>query len=190
MGPAPKCHFVSGLPSGSPEIPKIGTPVTLEAHNFMWRPSIKVRSKSNCSPCQDFSNDMWHATYTQGNQRDSWLLVVKNQIANLTPGLSFGHNLCFNYPNGSCEPILNIYISKTFQWYKKLFNQMGFDPCNCFLKIQESIETLIPKVGTHLGMWGFIPSHSFTLSGAWMWFLGFIFGLHLCKPLLWSRAQG
>jgi hypothetical protein len=25
-------------------------------------------------------------------------------------GPSFGHNLCFKYPNGSCEPILNIYV--------------------------------------------------------------------------------
>jgi len=24
IGPAPKCHFVPGLPSGSPEIPKVG----------------------------------------------------------------------------------------------------------------------------------------------------------------------
>jgi hypothetical protein len=37
---------------------------------------------------------------------------------------------------------------------------MNFDPCNCPLKIQESIKTPIPKVGTHLGM----EVHSFTLS--------------------------
>jgi hypothetical protein len=37
---------------------------------------------------------------------------------------------------------------------------MGFDPYNCFLKIRESIGTPIPKVGVHLGMCGFIPSHS------------------------------
>jgi hypothetical protein len=42
MGPAPKCHFVSGLPSGSPKIPKIGTLVILEAHNFACRPRIEV----------------------------------------------------------------------------------------------------------------------------------------------------
>jgi hypothetical protein len=45
MGPAPKGHFVLGLPSESPEIPKIETSVTLEAHNFVWKPSIEVRSK-------------------------------------------------------------------------------------------------------------------------------------------------
>jgi len=38
--------------------------------------------------------------------------------------------------------------------------------CNS-LEIQESTETLTPKVGTHLGVWGFNPSHSPTLPGAW-----------------------
>jgi hypothetical protein len=35
-----------------------------------------------------------------------------------------------------------------------------FDPQNCFLNIQKSIETPTPKVGVCLGMCGFIPSHS------------------------------
>jgi hypothetical protein len=42
---------------------------------------------------------------------------------------------------------------------------MNFDPCNCLLKIWESIGTPIPKMGVHLGVWGFIPSHSFALMG-------------------------
>jgi len=41
---------------------------------------------------------------------------------------------------------------------------MNFDFLNRFMKTQEPINTLIPKVGVHLGMCGFIPSHSFTLS--------------------------
>jgi len=43
---------------------------------------------------------------------------------------------------------------------------MGFDPCNFFLKIWESIDTLTPKMGAQLGVWGFIPSHSPTFPGA------------------------
>jgi hypothetical protein len=92
---------------------------------------------------------VWHATCTQGSRGNS------------EP--SFGHNLCFKCPNGSCEPILEIYIPRFFQWYKELFNPMGFDPCNPFLKILESIGTLTPKVGAHLRVWGFIHSHSPTL---------------------------
>jgi len=123
--------------------------------------------KQSCSFCWKLSNGIWHATYTQGNQGDSWLLVVKSQIDNLTLGLSFGHNLCFKCPNGSCEPILDIYIPRDFQWYKEIFHPMGFDPCNRSLKIQKSIVTPTPKVAAHLGVWGFIPSHSPTLPRAW-----------------------
>jgi hypothetical protein len=42
---------------------------------------------------------------------------------------------------------------------------MSFDPYNRYLKIRKAIGTPIPKVGTHLGMWGFIPSHSPALPG-------------------------
>jgi len=37
---------------------------------------------------------------------------------------------------------------------------MNFDPCDRPMKICESIGTPTPKVGAHLGMWGFISSHS------------------------------
>jgi len=93
--------------------------------------------------------------------------MVDSQIANLTPDLSLSHNLCFNHPNGSCKPILNIYVPWDFQWYKELHNPMGFDLYNRFLKLQESIWTPIPKVGAHLGVWRFIPSQSPTLLGTW-----------------------
>jgi hypothetical protein len=36
---------------------------------------------------------------------------------------------------------------------------MSFDPCDCPLKIQESIGTPTPKVKAQLGLWGFILSH-------------------------------
>ncbi len=48
---------------------------------------------------------------------------------------SFGHNLCFKYPNGSCEPIWNIYIPKSFQWCIYIFNLMNFVLYNLLLKI-------------------------------------------------------
>jgi hypothetical protein len=44
---------------------------------------------------------------------------------------------------------------------------MSFDPYNYPLKIWESIGTPTPKVGIHLGVWGFIPSHSFAFTGVW-----------------------
>jgi len=88
---------------------------------------LKWGMKEKFSHFWDLSNGMWHATCMQGNQGDSWLLVVKSQINNLTFSPSFGHNLCFKYPNGSCELILDIYVSKKIQWYKENFNPMNFD---------------------------------------------------------------
>jgi hypothetical protein len=73
--------------------------------------------------------------------------------------------LCSKCPNRSCEPILNIYVAIAFQWYKELFNPMGFDPWNWLLKIWESTKTPTPKVETPLRVWGFIPSHFPSLSG-------------------------
>ncbi len=107
-GLAPKCHFVLGLPSGSPEIPIARTPATLGAHNLHVDLQLRWCLKQSCSPRRELSNGMSHATWTQGNRGDSQLLVVKSQLDNLTPGPSFGHNLCVKCSNGSCKPILDI----------------------------------------------------------------------------------
>jgi hypothetical protein len=56
-GLASKWHFVPGLPSASPKIPKVGTPTTLGAHNFVCNLWLRWGLK-------------------QGNRGDSRLLVV------------------------------------------------------------------------------------------------------------------
>jgi hypothetical protein len=43
--------------------------------------------------------------------------------------------------------------------YNGIKNPMSFDPWNCSLKICESIWIPTPKVGAHLGVCEFIPSH-------------------------------
>jgi hypothetical protein len=98
--------------------------------------------------------------------------MVGSQTANLAPDPSFNHNLCFRCSNGSCKPIPNMYVLTIFQWYKECLNSMSFGPFNRSLKIWESIGTPIPKVGVSLGVWGFIPSHSFALPGTWNVTLG------------------
>jgi hypothetical protein len=92
---------------------------------------------------------MSHATYTWGNWGDFWLLMLGSQTVNLTLDLSVGHNLCFKCPNGWCEPILDIYISIAFQWYKKLFKPMGFDP------LQSHSEDSRVHLGLQLPQWEF-----------------------------------
>jgi hypothetical protein len=132
---------------------------------------------------------MSETTYMRGNRGDSWLLMVGSQFSNLTPNRSFGHNLCFKCPNGSCEPILDIYVSKAFEWSKELFNPMGFDPCNCILKIQDSNSQNGSSFGSMEVQFSHFPILS-TSQGHELWLMGFTLGPHLCKPLPWLQAQG
>ncbi len=159
---------------------------TLGTHNFVCKPPIEVRCEAKLYlSSRDFSNGMWHATYTQRNQGDSRLLMVKNQIGNLTPGPSFGHNLCFNYSNGSCEPILNMHIPKSFQWYKELFNPMGFNPLTILWKFGSPSGFQLPKWELTWECGGSFPHILLHSSKHEMWLPCFTFGLHLCKPLFW-----
>jgi hypothetical protein len=165
-------------------LPRLWSPITL------WLDlGSQCNQKQSCSSCRELSNGISHAPCSQVNQVDSWLFVVGSQIGSLTPGPSFGRNLCFRCPNEHCEPILDIYVPRAFQWYKECHNPLSFDPCNRFLKFQESTRTPSPKVGVALGVWGFTPSYSLTLSNTpgSMWCdswasscLGLLLGPHPC----------
>jgi hypothetical protein len=137
-------------------LPRLWGPISL--CEKLW---LKWGQQQSYSPCRRLFNNMSHDTWTWGNLGDSWLLMVENQIANLTLDHSFGPNLHFRCPNGSCEPILDIFIPKSFQWYKELFNALSFDPYDRLLKIQESTGTPTPKVETPFGS---VRVHPLTLS--------------------------
>jgi hypothetical protein len=47
VAPTSKWFFVLGLPRRSPETIPAWTPTTLQAYNFLLRPSIGVRSEAN-----------------------------------------------------------------------------------------------------------------------------------------------
>ncbi len=85
---------------------------------------------------------MSHSTCTHRGWVDSRLLVVGSQTASSTPGPSFDHNLCYRCPNGSCEAIFDIYITRTFQRYKEHLKARCFDLYNRTLKFWESQGTL------------------------------------------------
>ncbi len=123
---------------------------------------LRWSPKQSCIPHWELSNDMSHIICTHKNWVDSRLLMVGSQIANLTPGLSFGHNLCFICPNGRCKLILDIHVPRAFQWYKERLKPLRFDPCNCPLKIQESTGTSTPKVEPLRGVkvHSLTPSHT------------------------------
>jgi hypothetical protein len=103
---------------------------------------------------------MWHTTCTQGIQGDSQLLVVESQIVNSTPDLSFADNFCFNHPNGSCEPILEIYILR-----------VSNDIRNFTIQWVLPLQSLSEKLGIHrdsnsqsASSLGNVEVHSLTLS--------------------------
>jgi len=133
---------------------------------------------------------MWHTTCTQENWSDSRLLVVGSQIANLTFSPFFDHKLCFRYPNGSCEPIFDIYVPRTFHWYNELFNSMGFDFAITISRFGIPSGLQLPRWELTWECGGSFPhtlSHSHEHE---IWLPGFTLGLHLHKSLPWSRTQG
>jgi hypothetical protein len=119
-------------------------------------PDCRVRSqhglKQSCSPRQELSNAVLHSQIGSREEVDSRLLVVGSQIANLTPGPSFAHNLCLRCPNEQCEPILDIYVSRAFQRYQERNNSLRFDPSTRTLEFRESTGTPFPKMGVALGV--------------------------------------
>jgi hypothetical protein len=140
-------------------LPGLWSPITLRAD--LWS---RCSLKQSCSSRRELFNAVSHSRIGHREEVDSRLLVVGSQTGSSTPGPSFGHNLCFRCLNEQCEPVLNIYTSRAFQWYKERLNPLRFDPCNCSLKFRKSTRTPSPKVGVALGVWGFTPSHFLTLS--------------------------
>jgi len=158
-------------------LPGLWNPITLRANI-----GSKCDVKQSCSSCRELSNSMWQVVCSQINWVDSWLFLVESQIGNLTPGLSFGHNLCFRCPNEQCETILDIYVPRAFQWYKERHKLLSFDPSNWSLKFWRSPRTSSPKVRVALGVWGLTPSHSPTLPGVYDVTPGHPLGPHPCNP--------
>ncbi len=104
---------------GVPKSLKLGLP-------SLWSPiTSRANLRSRCGLKQNYSfhwelfDGMSHALWRQVNRVDSWFFVVGNQIVSLTPGPSFGHNLCFTCPNEQCNPILTSTIQDLSNVIKK-----------------------------------------------------------------------
>jgi hypothetical protein len=57
----------------------------------------------------------------------SWVLMIRNQIANQIPSHSFGHKLCLKSFKGKCDITFDIYFSMAFQWFKEGSISIRFD---------------------------------------------------------------
>jgi hypothetical protein len=177
----------AGVPKSRPAgLPGLWSPITLRADL-----GSKCGLKQSCSSRRELFNGMSHVVCSQVFRVDSRLLVVGSQNwqtpgsstpGSSTPGPSFGHNLCFRCPNEQWEPILDIYASRYFHWYKERHKPLRFDPSNWSLKFRESTGTPSPKAGVALGVWGFTPSHFPTLPGVPDVTPGLPFGPHPCNP--------
>jgi hypothetical protein len=79
-GTSTQCHFVLGLPNGSPEIPKIRTLATLGAHNFACRPPIEMRYEAKLYPLlKDFQ---WYAARHLHARKSGRFLIFNGRESN------------------------------------------------------------------------------------------------------------
>jgi len=133
QGGVPKLSWV--------ELPRLWTLISLGSDL-----QLEWGLNQSCSSPQELSNAPSHSFCKHREEVDSQLLVVGNQIDNLTPDLSFAHNLGCKCPNGSCEAILDIYTSRPFQQYKEHLKARCFSLCCWALKLRESWRTPSPHV--------------------------------------------
>jgi hypothetical protein len=132
---------------------------------------------------------MLHTTYTQGNRSNSQLSMAKSQIGNLTPDLSFGHNLCLKCLDGSREPILDIYIPRAFQWYKNSSIQWVMTLEIFLWRFKSPSRLQLPKWEL---IWECEGSFPHTLLHSWeheMWLLGFLLACTLTNPCLCHKPK-
>jgi hypothetical protein len=123
------------------EVPGLWELITPECEVWSW-----WGLNRSCSPCRHLSNDISHSQFGGREKVDSWLLVVGSQIANLTHGPSFAHNLGWRCPNDKCEVIFDIYASRPIQWHQEYLNARCFGPCCRTLNIRESRRTPNPQL--------------------------------------------
>ncbi len=98
-----------------PKLSRVGVPRLWTA--TAPRPELgsgRVLNQS-CSSRRELSNAVSHSQFGHQEEVDFRLLVVGSQTASLTPDPSFAHNLSCKCPNGQCEAIFDIYVSRPFQ---------------------------------------------------------------------------
>jgi hypothetical protein len=147
---APRRGYIQmALFPGTPKLESRNCPeIVLAGVPGLWMlisPDYQVRLERGlnqcCSSPRELSNTMFHTVIEHREEVDSWLLVVGSQIASLTPGPSFAHNLGCRCTNGQCEASLDIYTSRPFQWHQEHPNARCFGPSTWALNFWESQRT-------------------------------------------------
>jgi len=80
--------------SGVPKLSRLGLSGLCTFITFRSNLRLGRGQKQSCISLRELFKGVSHTPYTNPNRVDSRLLVDGSQIANLTPGPSFDHNLC------------------------------------------------------------------------------------------------
>jgi hypothetical protein len=97
---------------------------------------------------------------------------------NLTPGLSFVHNLCCKCPNGSCKTIFDIYTSRISNGTKNTSRRGVLTPTIELWILRVLKDSQVPISGVWVS-----SSHSFKV---WLWqLLSFFNTIIIPSPCLW-----
>jgi len=137
----PNGYFSQDSQGGVPKLSWVGVLGLWELISPGSNLRLEWGLNQSCISPWDLFNAMSHSFNRRQEDVDSSLLVVRNQTANLTPGLSFAHNLDCRCPNGTCEAILGIYTSRPFHWCKERLNARCFDLWTRTLSFRESWRT-------------------------------------------------
>jgi len=132
--PHPNGFYSQDSQGGVSKLSRFGLPGLWELITPSSDLGLGLGLKQTYTSPQELSNGLSHFTCTHLDRVDSRFLVVESQIANLTPGLSFDHNLCCRCPNDSCKAIFDIYTSSPFQRYEEHLKVRCFNLCNRALK--------------------------------------------------------
>jgi hypothetical protein len=112
--PHPNGSFSQDSQVGVSKLSQVGVLELWELISPDCRVWLRRGLNQRCSSLWELSDAMSHFRIERREEVDSWLLVVENQTANLTPGPSFAHNLGCKCPNDQCKAILDIYTSRPF----------------------------------------------------------------------------
>jgi hypothetical protein len=108
----PNGSFSRDSQRGVSKLSRVGVPGLWELISSNYKIQLERGLNQSCSSPRELS--MSHSVNGRLEEVDSRLLVVGSQTASLTLGPFFAHNLSCRCPNGSCEAILDIYISRPF----------------------------------------------------------------------------
>jgi len=135
--PHPNGTFSRDSQGGVLKLSRVGLPRLWELISPGSDLRLEWGLNQSCSSPRELFSALLHSFCRRREEVDSQILVVGSQTASLIPDPSFAHNLGYRCPNGSCEAILDIYTSRTFQWYKKHLNARCFSFCYRTLKLRE-----------------------------------------------------